>query len=143
MRIRIICVLAVLVLAPSAQAVTAPELVRHVAGRNGDIACAEIQANGLTWISEARVRLAPWVCEAVAGQNNRLGEALNTIAHEAAHLRGIRDEAVASCWGLLWTADLARSFFAVEFFTSRSESLMRQSRFLHEQLPADFKSVCA
>lgn len=156
MRLALACVVSLL-FAGEAQAVTAPQVARQVAGFDADVACLNdtdwqtmlathglpAASNGLTWIAERRVRLAPWVCHAIENRTVLLGSALNVVAHESAHLRGVTDEAVAACWGLVWVADLARRFYAVEFFTPGSDEMQARSLRLHRSLPAEYRVVCS
>lgn len=142
-----------------ARSASASDISVLVSGRAGDVTCpaqadwlALLAANGqpatasgLTWVTAGRVRLAPWVCRALAdgASSPALGAALNIVAHESAHLRGIRDEATAACWGLAWAADLARQFYGIEFFTPASRRVMESAVAVHRLLPPLYHTVCA
>jgi hypothetical protein len=57
-------------------------------------------------------------------------------------LRGVRSEALASCWGLLWAADLARRYYGIEFFTRESEMVMAGAWSFFKGEPAEYREMC-
>lgn len=129
------------------------EMAATVAGRPVDIACEDSNAAWASgpapaanayysWDSDY-IRLAPSMCDlAQMSGSSLVGPLLFVVAHEAAHARGVRSEAWADCYGLLWTADLARRFYSVEFYTARSDELMRQAVAYHRGAPADYQGLC-
>lgn len=151
--------LAAALAAPAAIAATATDVAAYVSHRSPtDVQCspaAEWQtltasagvspsASGLTWPIAGRVRFAPWVCAALdAGTASpQLGAALNIVAHESAHLLGVRDESVAACWGLVWSYELAWKFYNVPYFTAESWRIGQSALAVHRTLPADYHRVC-
>ena len=157
-----------LVLAGNAHSANAPsvdypkldEIASTVAGRTIDAQCvdsyepwqSELQSIGapLTVFGYYRpsvpgvIRLGPQVClgfrQGPGGSG--FGAALNVIAHEASHARGVRSEATAACWGLLWPAELARRFYGVEFFTPQSSLVIAGSRQMHDGLLPLYREEC-
>jgi hypothetical protein len=94
-------------------------------------------------VGGTEIRTAGWVCKALNGPvSENLGPALNVIAHEAAHVRGIRSEAEASCWGLMWVAHLAWEFYGIEFDSLASKTLLAASREYHLNTPKQYQAVC-
>lgn len=165
---RLLVLLAALVVAPSAataelrvqQATLAVQIASGVP--SPDVSC---EATGEAWLTEvqsvgappnsdvggytlgARVRLAPWVCRNLDPRTSlRFGEALYVLGVEAARLAGHRgpgSEAMAGCWGLLWSADLARRVWGVEFFTPTSERVMANALERHRGSLDRYRLICA
>lgn len=143
-----------LLFASQATAATAPEVARVISP--GSYSCPTesewertlagygltSSTNGLAWVDENRAAFAPWVCDAIERKGNRLGAALNVVAHEAAHLRGVRSEAEAACWGLLWAADLAQRFYGIEFYSLDSQTVIARSVAYHRSYPMEYRVVC-
>lgn len=163
MKTAVVIVLALLApcaaLAGEERNATLTRAVEIVSGKTGvDVSCEPDQAawereviplggnaftSGYAWIGGARARFAPWVCRSFSPGALGYGAALNVAAHEAAHLRGIRDEATASCWGLLWPADLARQLSGIEFYSTGSLVVIEESRAMHDRLFSTYRALCA
>lgn len=106
---------------------------------NADVSCAPTAAQwkaeshaarpdlpevwGLSWASERRIRMAPWICANLKPGTfpGFLGEALNIVAHEATHLkRGDADEHEPRAAGCAWPSRLAQRFYGITFHTRAS-----------------------
>lgn len=147
-------------IAPSVSVPRMNEAAAIVAGRSVDAQCVldseawatELRSlnappNVLAYVSSNNlnvIRLGPSVCRAwQEGPTGRgFGAALNIVAHEAAHTRGVFSEPEAACWGLLWAADLARRMYGIEFFTPQSEAIIASSRRAHDGLVPQYREVC-
>ena len=150
--------LATAILPQAAGAATVQEMTALVSGRAGDVACSPqsewealtaqyglaASTSGLTFPKAVRVRYAPWVCQALeqGAASPRLGGALSIVAHEASHLRGVVDESVAACWGLVWAADLAQRYYGIGFFTPASIAVQASALATHRTLPARYRTIC-
>ena len=136
------------------------DATEYVAGRTGDIACVPtadewaaltvqydypVTSTGMTWVTAGRVRYAPWVCVTLERgiRAPRIGEALNTVAHEGAHLGGLRDEAAAACVGLRRALPLATRYYGVKPGTRDARKVQAGARRLHDRLPSAYHTVCA
>lgn len=92
----------------------------------------------------SRVRLAPWICENSTPRSPRFGEAVYVLGVEAARVagHGAGAEAMAGCWGLLWSADLARRVWGIGFFTTASNKLVRQALAIHRRSFQRYRTIC-
>lgn len=93
----------------------------------------------------SRARFAPWICTSLTPAAPRFSDALYVIGVEAARLAGHRgpgSEAMAGCWGLLWSADLARRVWGVPFFTAASVRVMRQALAFHRASYERYRTLC-
>jgi len=93
-----------------------------------------------------RIHFGPVICrdvlEARHGMSLASVRALFIAAHEAAHAAGVAGEARANCWALYWVQDLARRFYAVEFFTPASRRVRLYSRQLMRDSPPAYRTLC-
>lgn len=71
-----------------------------------------------------------------------LGFALNILAHESAHAGGIRDEATAACWGLLWNYTLAHDYYGIEYYSAEGRQVELGSMMTHQRLLPQYRAVC-
>lgn len=156
--VRFAVILVALVLSPAAAAglerpPVVAQITQAVAGRQVDAVCVTVQSEydalagrasaGMYRSSEDRIYLSPTVCGGLESRQARLGLALLVVAHEAAHARGIVDEGQAECWGLLWTQDLARRLFGIEFFTPASELVLSGALGYHRTTPPEYRTACS
>lgn len=98
--------------------------------------------NGYTYPLQKRARLAPWVCRSLTPSSPQFGGALKVVAHEAAHLAGVSNDAMSGCWGLLWAADLARQVWGIPFFTAASDRVIAQAVSQHQRSEARYRTIC-
>lgn len=82
--------------------------------------------DALTYLGAAETEVAPQRCRALyyalrvgasAANPAPLGYAVNVLSHEAAHLRGIKDEAVAEACGRKLIANMTNLAFGVKYRT--------------------------
>lgn len=149
------------VAAPCVSAATVQDVSRTVAGYDADVQCLSDSEwrtlldttgrgswtsgmAGITWPDLHRARFPQSVCDAISqGTGNpSLVLALQIVAHEASHLRGVTSERVAECWGMLWVADLAQRFYGVEFFTLQSDTMIATAVYNRSVLPAEYQGSC-
>jgi hypothetical protein len=163
---RLLLLVAVLAAAsPAAAAEVRPERVTRAVGiasgvPSPDVSC---ESNNAAWEAEVVsvgalrgsdvggytiggvVRLAPWVCRSLQPASPRFAEAIYVLGVEAARLAGHRgrgSEAMAGCWGLLWSADIARRVWGIRFFTPASDRVIRQALEFHRTSLAAYQSIC-
>jgi hypothetical protein len=93
---------------------------------------------------EAQTFLAPATCDGLArfAKGHKVtfenAWAVQTLAHESFHMRGVRDEAVTECYGLQWTAYVASQLGAD---TLHAEALARVAWAVgYDQLPDEYQS---
>ena len=77
------------------------------------------------------LRMNPWV-GGIAGQ----GAALLTLAHEAVHMTGLRDEGLTECRALAHLPEIASKFGA------RTTTLVEYAYDAHARLPAPYRTYC-
>ena len=151
-----VCAALITVLAFGAQTATAGEhpkldaVASYVAGHSVTVHCAEWgdremgSALGYVWSHDlSNVYLSAYACTALADPSMPMfGSGLHILAHEAAHTRGIRDEGLAECWALVWTMDLARIFYGVQFHTWQSREIDLASQRIHNLTPPEYRAKC-
>jgi hypothetical protein len=97
------------------------------------------QLYGFAFSPSEEIWLGPKVCQyLMLGIPN--GGALMILAHEAAHARGVSDEAWANCWGRAWVADLARRYYGIRFFTKAWRKLEREAAAMSATNPPEYRA---
>jgi hypothetical protein len=93
---------------------------------------------------EPETFLAPATCDGLArfAKSHKAtfenAWAVQTLAHEAFHMRGVRDESVTECYGLQWTAYVASQLGAD---VRHAEAAARVAWAVgYDQLPDEYKS---
>ncbi len=93
---------------------------------------------------EPRTWLSPATCDGLArfARNHQptleSSWAVQTLAHESIHMRGIRDEAITECYGLQWTAFVAAELGADERHARAAARVAWAAGY--DQLPDEYRS---
>jgi hypothetical protein len=137
------------------------EIASDIAGRDVDVHCpgllarlADVSAHagtvffdeqgrpaGFTDLDEETCSELERFAEGKTGQGDekRIARALHVLAHESSHLAGVRDEAVADCYGLQRTAFVAERLGADPAKAERLARLALTERRI--TAPADYRSA--
>lgn len=139
--------------AKASGAATPRSMIERVAGKPVRVDCKgkieldhvkDMSVLGVAFIEQSEVWLHVDICRILKSSDDawEIGVALYVVAHEAAHITGIWDESVASCWGLELARVLAWEFYGYGYNTKQSRLVEKGARYLHSFEPAQYHRFC-